>query len=127
MKKSIEYDCKCVERILGYIQKLKDMQERFKVHNLDDFNKDDIYQLATAQIFTNIYETEKNIQESTLDKLTVLKKLNLKVPRNIASHDYESLDFAILYRQVIQLLNSKLTNELEAFINDNKRNEGSDF
>jgi len=120
MKKSVEYDCKCVERILRYIRQLKEAQEHFEVNNSDDLVQNDLCLLATAQIFTNIYETKKNMQESTLDKMPELGKVNLRIARNIASHDYESLDLKVVYNQVIRLLNIKLSNELEAFINANR-------
>lgn len=45
-------------------------------------------------------------------------KLGLKAARNIASHDYDSLDFGIIYRIVEQLTSQDIVNELEAVKND---------
>jgi len=47
-----------------------------------------------------------------------LDKIRLKAARNIASHDYDSLDFDIIYRRTMQLISKEVSDELEAVIGD---------
>ena len=53
-------------------------------------------------------------------------KILLKAARNIASHDYDSLDFEIIYRRTLQLLNPKVSQELEAVVNDFEQSDTGD-
>ena len=51
-------------------------------------------------------------------KQSAKSDISLKAARNIASHDYDSLDFKVIYIRTKQLLNPAITAELEATKHD---------
>ena len=71
-------------------------------------------------MITNIYEIKKKIRLETLAKAPSFDRILLKVARNIASHDYESLDFEIVYKRTMQLIKEEVSEELEAIKNDSQ-------
>lgn len=54
-------------------------------------------QFAIIQIITNIHELKKKLTDEVLLKLPEFDKIRLANARNIASHDYDSLDFEAIY------------------------------
>ena len=125
MKQSTKTDLVCIKKILKYIALIDKTYSQLKVNSLQDLESNEICQLAIAQAVTNIYEVKKQIQEHTLCKAPEFNKILLKAARNIASHDYDSLDFKIIYRRTLQLLKHEITVELEAIINDFNQNSPS--
>jgi len=116
MKKSNDLDVVCLEKILKHIQTISDAYATFKINNATDLADNHICQLAITQAITNVYELRKRIQDSTLVNVPKFSrlKLGLKVARNIASHDYDSLDFGIVFKITNRLIDSQLVIELEA-------------
>jgi len=97
----------------------------FNITSVDALKCNDIAQLAISQAITNVYELCKKIRIETINKMPLLKSINLKVSRNISSHDYDRLDFAVTYKQTKLLLNPEIYNELEATIHGLKLSEGN--
>lgn len=126
MKKSDRLDSICISRLLKYIQTLRDAYDMFNITNADDLAANDICQLAVTQIITNIYELKLKMQSKSLDKTPLFNKIGLRASRNIASHDYDSLDFEIIYKQTCQLLCQEVSDELEAAKDAIKRNSTGD-
>ena len=114
----------CIIRILKWVQTIQDVFNKFSVQVYDDFEREEICQLAVNQLITNIYELAKKIDGDIVDKMPLLSKsrLSLKTARNISSHDYDSLDVKIIYRLVNDLTNIDFKRELEAMCNELKQN-----
>ena len=58
--------------------------------------------------------------------MPLFSKIGLKASRNIASHDYDSLDFDVIYKRTRQLLKSEVADELEAVKNGVKQDNTCD-
>jgi len=117
MKQSDKLDIICATKILRHIQSITDAYKVFNIVKAEDFKVNHICQLAVAQAMTNIYELWKKLQAETIEKMPNLSTVRLKATRNIASHDYDSLDFDILYNQTQKLMKPEIRKELEAVIN----------
>ena len=113
----------CIEKILKWVTKIQDVFAKFEIKKYEDFESNEICQLAINQLITNIYELTKKVESGTLDKMPILKKSRsgLKSARNISSHDYDSLDHRIIYRLVKDLADDKFTEELEGMIDELKQ------
>ena len=118
VKKSSETDRACISRMLNHIQTIGSAYEMFGVNSAEDLKASHICQLAITQLITNIYELRKRLRDETIEKMPLLESIRLKVPRNIASHDYDKLDLDLVYRRTLQLLNTKLHDEMEAILSD---------
>ena len=128
MKQSEELDAVCIGRILKYIQTIKDAYTTLCIRNANDLAVNDICQLAVTQAITNIYELREKIQDETLTQMPLFAqfRLGLKAARNIASHDYESLDFGVIYKITNRLFDQRIINELKAVKGDiEKGNSGN--
>ena len=110
----------CIEKILRYITLIGKTFTTHNTTNEDEFEADEICQLAITQLVTNTYEALRKISEETLAKLPLFSKmrLDLKFARNIASHDYESVDFERIYSIAKRLQIEDLVKELEDIKND---------
>jgi uncharacterized protein with HEPN domain len=120
VKKSNEVDVVCINKILKYIENISDAYATFQISNADNLARNEICHLAITQIITNIYVIKLKMQDVTLDKTPLFNKIGLKAARNIASHDYDSLDFDIIYKCTCRLLNPEVFKELETVKNDIK-------
>ena len=98
MKQSKKFDAICIGKILKYIHTINEAYTMFGISNADDLDGNSVCQLAVTQAITNIYQLRQKIQEETLVLMPLFAKLRLglKAARNIASHDYDSLDFSII-------------------------------
>ena len=125
VKQTNKTDAICATKILKHIQSVRDAFAIFKIKSSADFLSSHICQLAVAQAMTNVFELRKKLREEVVDNMPHFGRLRLKATRNIASHDYDSLDFAILFKQTQQLLDSEVNKELEA-LRDDKLSDSSD-
>ena len=73
-------------------------------------------QAACTQFITNIQEAKKKLQDETYNKLVELNKVKLANARNIASHDYDSVDFGIIYDICNRLTKSIILSEVYAVL-----------
>ena len=112
----------CIEKILKWTMKISEVLDRFDIQKYEDFEQNEICQLAITQLITNIYELTKKVEKDVLDAMPILTKSRsgLKSARNISSHDYESIDFRIMYRLVCDLTSDNFQNELEGKIDELK-------
>lgn len=113
MKQSLENDKICIEKIMNYIGDIKDCFTHFDINSYSDIESERIAQLAITQCITNIYETKKNVQQTTLDNIPEFDQIKLSTARNIASHDYDSLNFEVIYRISTKLMSDKIYEVLE--------------
>ena len=97
MKKSVEQDINKLNSIVKSIGNIKMAFDRNTIDTPTSFRNDELTQLACTQLITNIYEAKKKLQDETFDKLTTLNKIDLSTTRNIASHDYDRINFNIIY------------------------------
>ena len=128
MKQSYELDAVCIRKILKHIKAINSAYTTFKIGNSENLEHNDICQLAITQALTNIHQLRQKIQDETLAKVPLFAKLRLglKAARNIASHDYDSLDFGIIYKITNRLLDQALIDELEAAKNVIEQSDQSD-
>ena len=97
MKKSNEHDIKSLNNIIKSLNNIKKAFEQNNINNTNNLKNDEITQAACSQFITNIQESKRKLQDETYNKLVELNKVKLAGARNIASHDYDSLDFDIIY------------------------------
>jgi len=112
MKKSNESDIQILNNIAKYLTNIRKTFEKNEIKNVNHFVTDEIAQAACTQFITNIYEAKKKLQDKTYNKLIELNKINLSGARNIASHDYNSLDFNIIYYISLRLINTTISDEI---------------
>jgi uncharacterized protein YutE (UPF0331/DUF86 family) len=91
----ISIDEQCLQKIEKYVGKMKEAYETIK-----DLNDDEIDQglvgYALAQCFTNLYETVSRVTNDELsEKLWPILK-RTRIARNIAAHDYDSINWDIM-------------------------------
>ena len=65
-----------------------------------------------TQIITNVYEISRKLQDSTLQNLISFNSPMLRKARQIASHDYDALDFRSIYNLCTVLTGESVINEL---------------
>lgn len=129
MKSNAETDKIYVEKIIKYIDDIKHCFEHFNISSHNDFKAERISQFAVTQIITNIYEVKKKITPETLLMLPEFDKLKIAGARNIASHDYEQVNFRIVYDICNMLMSEEVLNDLNG-VNanaeaDTEHNNGS--
>ena len=125
MKKNKKTDKICVKKILHYIEDIRDCFEQYNIESYEDLNNKRLAQYALTQIITNIYELKKKMTDDFLLNLPEFNKIRLANARNIASHDYDRLDFEIIYNICKkQILSDALAKELdEVFKYDKSKQE----
>ena len=129
MKKSQKTDARCIELMLKYISHMEEAYNHYNISSKNDLEENVLCHLAITQLITNVYECSKKLREKALDEMPLFSsmKRSLRTARNIASHEYEEVDFKVLHDAVTQLLRKKVTSELEgvqnAFKNSDHGNE----
>ena len=118
MKKSDKTDKICIEKIQSYIGDIGNCFERYEIKSYNDLRGERLAQYAITQILTNIHEVKKKLTDEIVLKLPEFNKIKLAGARNIASHDYERLDFEIIYRRANQLLRENIISEMEGMIDE---------
>ena len=113
MKQPYNFDSDCISKILKYIKAISDAYTMFGIDSAENLRGSHICQLAVTQAITNIYEIKKRMSSNALAQTPNFDKIGLKAARNIASHNYESLDFGIIFKRTRQLLNPEISKELE--------------
>jgi len=126
VKQSGKVDIICINKVLRYIKLIDGTYTMCGIRNKEDLLGNGVCQLAIAQAITNIYEIKKKISPDTLTKTPAFNGILLKAARNIASHDYDSLDFKVVYARTMQLLKREVSDELEAVKNELRDNNPSD-
>ena len=117
MKKNSNTDKICIEKILRYVGDIRECFEHYDIKSYRDLESKRLAQYAITQIITNIHELKKKMTDEVLSKLPEFDKIRLANARNIASHDYDSLDFEIVYRMCERrLLSDTAKNELEGVL-----------
>ena len=118
MKKSDQTDMRCVVRIRRYIRDLEQILEADNIKSFQDLKKSLAAKYAITQLITNIYELSDRMQDNALKNLEEFSKLrvNLKTTRQIASHDYVSIDFKPVYEVCRQLTSESVKHELSNYI-----------
>lgn len=112
MKKSNEQDILKLNSIIKSLTNIKKVFEQNEITNANILKRDEISQAACTQFITNIQETKKKIQDETYNKLVEFNKVRLAGARNIASHDYDSLDFGIIYDICKRLIKDNILLEI---------------
>jgi len=125
MKPSHNLNLICLNKILKYINVIEEIYDFHNIKSVSDLQSNFMCQLAVTQAITNIFELQKKMQAEILSKTPLFSKLfpTMSAARNIASHDYESVDFEIIYRVTKQLTDKLMIQELEMLKNDIKRSQ----
>jgi len=74
MKKSVETDIVCIERVLKYVNLIGEAYTSFNVVNSDNLRRNHVCQLAISQAITNIHELRKKMRIETVKKCPCLKR-----------------------------------------------------
>jgi len=97
MKENYSRDKACIEKIIKYIYDLENCFTHFNIKSYEDLQKNRLAQLATTQLITNLSETKKLMQQTTLGNIQPFASIKVTTTRHIASHDYDSVNFKIIY------------------------------
>ena len=114
MQKSREND---ILRLTGIIKAINGIKKCFKDYNIESFNDlkiEIIAQAACTQFITNIYENKNKLLDETYVELPLLNNIKLAGARHIASHDYDNVNFVIIYKICNQLTQEAIFLEIEA-------------
>ena len=126
MKKSNESDIQKLNSIIKSLTNIKKAFEQNGINNANNLKNDEITQAACTQFITNIQEARKKLQDETYNKLAEINKIKLAGARNIASHDYDSLDFVIIYDICRRLIRSSILSEVYAVLAEAEEKENAD-
>lgn len=118
MKKSPAQDAQKLRSIIKSIINIGDCFQQRNIDNADNLNCDALAQAACTQFITNIYEAKKRLQDETINKLPELNKIRLASARHIASHDYDSLEFVVIFGICKQLSRAKILAELYGVLSE---------
>jgi hypothetical protein len=97
MKKSIDADIQNLNNIIRSISNIKRAFVQNEIESANILKYDELTQAACTQLITNIQESKKNLREKIYSKFLALNRIKLAPARNLASHNYDSLDFDIIY------------------------------
>ena len=109
---SIAKDIQKLRNILKWLEHIKLVYTESEILNPNVLKNNIIAQAALTQFITNIYEDKKKLSDETFNKLSELNKIKLAQARNIASHDYDSVDFGIIYAICKKLIAYLQTQEI---------------
>ena len=124
MKKNNKTDKIYIEKILRYIGDVKECFEFYDIKGHSDLENKRLARYAITQIITNIHEIKKKLTDEVLLRLPGFDKIRLTDARNIASHDYDSLDFKIIYALCKRdILDGDVKNELEGVLKSYENND----
>ena len=124
MKKNDKTDKICIAKILRYIGDIKECFEFYGIKSYSDLESKRLAGYAVTQIITNIHELKKKLTDTVLLKLPEFDKIRLTNARNIASHDYDGLNFEAIYTICKRrLLNENVKNELEGVLKSYEDND----
>lgn len=108
MRKSAACDKICIEKIVKNIDRIKTAYAHFGIKAPVDLMNCDLAQLAVTQAITNIYEAKKLFRQETLNNIKEFDMIRISATRNIASHDYDSVNFNIIYDISVKLMSKQI-------------------
>jgi len=116
VKASEKLDVITIKKILGYIKNIEECFEHFDIKSSHDLESMRLAQLATTQAITNMFEAKKKLRPEAIDVIPVFDRVKIGRARNIASHDYDSVDFNIIFDICKRLMGEAVNNELNRVI-----------
>ena len=120
MKKSLNTDKQCVGKILRYIGNIRQSLDHENVKSYEALENTISTKFAVTQLITNIYELSRHVQKETLDSLNEFSRIRLRTTRQIASHDYASIDFKLVFTICTMLARDSVQEELSKFIEEDE-------
>jgi len=112
-----------VLKIKKYVSHLGRVHEAIKDKSTDEL-EDDLLSYTAAQLITNLKETFDMIKsEEIQDRYKALRNPQIVRIRNIASHDYESLDWSVVKsgcKRIVELYNLDAYHDASLKIIDSK-------
>ena len=124
MKESKETDIQKLNGIIKYLTNIKKCFEQNNITNSNHLKNDEIAQAACTQFITNIYESKNKLRDETYNKLIELNKIKLAGARHVASHDYDSVNFIVIYSICQSLIKEEIIDELKNIISEIEKEEG---
>lgn len=116
MKQSPKTDEICLIKILRHIGDLRECLTHFEIKTFKDFEEKRLAQFASTQIITIIYGLKKSIKNETLEKVPEFNKIRIAGARNVASHEYEKVNFRMIFDICTMLTSKKVSNELRGVL-----------
>ncbi len=98
------------------ISDLKDSLQEFKIQSFQDLKNSRFGKYSITQIITIIYGLSTHIRETMLKRLLAFNGIDMNVTRNISSHNYDALNYRILYSIIEKLIDDKIFNELSDYL-----------
>ena len=118
MKKSRELDITKLKRIMKSLTNIDKVFRLNNINNPNDLKNDEISQAAVTQFITNIHEAKIKLRLITYNRLINLNKIKLAGIRHISSHDYDNLEFNIIYYICIKLIKAPILNEVRKVLEE---------
>ena len=113
MKKSYSTDIQCITKILRYVDDIQSILANDNIKSFQDLSKSLSAKYAVTQLITNVYELSRKLQDTTLQTLKNFNSPVLRKARQIASHDYDAIDFRSIYNLCMSLTGATVRNELK--------------
>jgi uncharacterized protein with HEPN domain len=121
MQPSTKADQIRMAKILKYITDIGECFKHFNITDHGSLKSERLSQFAVTQIITNIYELKKKLTPQVLLDIPNFDKIKLAGARNIASHDYEQINFRMIYDICVMLTSEKIVNELSGVMDNASR------
>ena len=117
MRKSLVTDKHCVAKLLRYINDIQTIILEEEISSYQDLANSLSAKYAVTQLITNIYELSRKLQDETLRSSSSFSKIKTRTARQVASHDYSSVNFQAIFSICTQLSEAAVLNELQSFLN----------
>jgi uncharacterized protein with HEPN domain len=124
MQPSAKADKIRIAKILKYTEDIKECFKHFNITSYNDLKAVRLSQFAVTQIITNIYELKKKLTLEALLDMPNFDNVKMAGARNIASHDYEQINFRMIYDICAMLTSETVISELIGVL-DNASGEHS--
>jgi len=105
-----------LKKIIRYTEELKRVIEIFKIESYTDLDDEYIALSSITQTITNINELKKALNEQTLTDTPIFQAIKTGTTRNIAAHDYDSINTYAVYNVMTRLISEENIKEIEAVI-----------
>ncbi|MCL1862473.1 MAG: hypothetical protein FWF78_02775 [Defluviitaleaceae bacterium] len=116
MKQGSKTDEICLVKVLRHIGDLRDCLAHFEINTHKDFESRRLAQFATTQIITIIHGLKKSIKPETLEKTPEFNKIKIAGARNVASHEYDKVNFRMIFDICTMLTSKKVSAEIRGVL-----------
>jgi uncharacterized protein with HEPN domain len=132
LKKSVRQDITKLNDIIESLTTIRQALGQYKITTHEHLAENKVARAACTQLITNVYEAVNHerhgLRDTTVKRLTKLGSVSLERTRNIASHDYLSVNFSVVYYLCVKITKSDVLAEVYGVLSEVERElaEGGD-